>query len=173
MAETESALPPLGLWWRGNGVRHGDGALIRANSSTVAYDNAAVPVGAGKWSIDFEYTAAAEASLWVVVVRHNADKSKVGEVATSEFKLPAASEMTRRTLEIALPESVNERWLPSLRVRPPVDVDFAFLKVYETPAPPPPAGPAVTVWDGEREVACTVTVWDGEKEIPANIEIQA
>lgn len=169
----DSVLPVFGEWWRSNGTKDGDGALIKAGSSSTLFDQFALPRRSGKWTVEYEYSADAEAEVWVVINRYSDANVKIGEGTIFDRRLPAAQN-SRVVIDFDLPAKVDAKWLPSVMVRPGgSDVKFSWMKVYETPPPPPPAGPAVTVWDRGREVACTVTVWDGEKEIPASIEIQA
>ena len=165
----DSRLPVFGDWWRGNGVRDGDGALIRAGSSTTPYDNLALPRGGGKWTVEYEYSVDAEAVVWVVINKFTAANVKLGDVAIFDRRLPAAGK-SLVTVEFELPASVTEKWLPSISVRPGADVTFHWLKVYETAAP---SGPLGYVWDGTAEIPASVTVWDGANETPATFEIQA
>lgn len=167
----DSILPAFGTWWRGNGVRDGDGALIRVGSSATPYDQYAVPRASGKWTIEYEYSADAEVVVWVIIKRFSDANANVGEAAIFDSRLPAAQN-SKIVLDFELPATVTEKWLPSVRVQSGADVKFHYLKAYETP-PPAAAGPVATVWDGAAEIAASVTVWDGAREIPAAIEIQA
>ncbi len=168
----DSVLPPLGAWWRSNGVRDGDGALIRAGSSSTLYDNYALPRGDGKWTIEYEYSADAESVVWIVINRYSDANVKLGEGAILDRRLPAAQN-SRIVLDVELPAKVDVKWLPSVVVRPGgADVKFNWVKVYKTP-PPAPQGPTTAVWNGTDELGASVTVWDGTAEIPATIEIQA
>lgn len=165
----DSVLPSFGAWWRGNGVRDGDGALIRVGSSSTPYDQYAAPRGSGKWTIEYEYSAGAEAVVWIVISRFSAANVKLGEGAIFDRRLPAAQN-SKIVLDFELPATVTDKWLPSVRVREGADVKFHYLKAYETPTP---AGPVATVWTGAEEAAATVTVWDGANEISATLESQA
>jgi hypothetical protein len=167
----DSILPSFGIWWRGNGVQDGDGALIRAGSSSTLYDNYALPRDDGKWTIEYEYSADAEAVVWVVINRYSDAKVGLGEGAIYDRRLPAAQN-SRVVLDMEFPAKVDAKWLPSIMVRPGgADVKFHYVKVYKTPTQP--TGPATTVWNGTDEIGADVTVWDGTKEIPATVEIQA
>ena len=168
---TDSVLPAFSQWWRSSGVRDGDGALIRVGSSSTPYDQYAAPRASGKWTIEYEYSADAEAVVWIVINRFSAANVKLGEAAIFDRRLPAAQN-SKIVLDFDLPATVTDKWLPSIRVREGADVKFHWLKTYETPAPSP-TGPAATVWTGTEEAAATVTVWDGTREIPASLEIQA
>lgn len=168
---TDSVLPPFGEWWRSAGERDGDGALLHANSSSTLYGKYALPAGSRKWTIEYEYSADAEAVVWLVVNRYSDANVKLGEAAIHDRRLPAAQN-SRVVTDLELPAAVTDKWLPSMFVRPGADVKFNYVKVYETSAPAP-AGPAVTVWDGAAEVAASVSVWDGAREVPATLEIQA
>lgn len=165
----DSVLPAFGTWWRGNGVSDGDGALIRAGSSSTLFDRYALPAGGRKWTVEYEYSADAEAVVWVVVNRYTAANVKIGDVAIHDRRLPAAQN-ARIVIDFDLPAAVDAKWLPSIVVRESTDVKFNYVKVYETPAP---SGPTATVWTGTEEAAATVTVWDGSNEISAALEIQA
>ena len=168
----DSILPPFGAWWRGNGVRDGDGALIRAGSSSTLFDSYALAREDGKWTIEYEYSADAEAVVWIVINRYSDANVKIGEGAIFDRRLPAAQN-SRIVLDMEFPAKVDAKWLPSVVVRPPgADVKFNWIKVYKTP-PPAPAGPVTTVWNGTDEIGVAVTVWDGATEIPATVEIQA
>ena len=169
----DSILPPFGEWWRGNGERDGDGALIRAGSSSTLYDNYALARGEGKFTVEYEYSADAEAEVWVVVNRYTNANVKLGEAAIFDRRVPAAQN-SRVVIDFDLPAKVDAKWLPSIVVRPGgADVKFSWVKVYRTAAPAQPSGPAVTVWNGTDELGVDVTVWDGAAEIPTTIEIQA
>lgn len=167
---TDSVLPPFGEWWRSAGARDGDGALLHANSSSTVYDKLALPRRDGRWSVEFEYSADAEAVVWLVVNRYSDANVKMGEAAIFDRRLPAA-QSRRVVLGVELPAKVDAKWLPSIVVRPGgADVMFNWVKVYETPAQ---KGPAVSVWDGTDEIGVDVTIWDGTQELPATAEIQA
>lgn len=167
---TVSVLPPFGEWWRGNGTRDGEGALIRAGSSSTLYDRYALPRDGGKWTIEYEYSAGAEAVVWVVINRYSEANVKLGEGAIFDRRLPAAQN-SRIVLDMEFPAKVDAKWLPSVVVRPGADVKFNWVKVYKT-LPPAPAGPVTAVWNGTDEIGVAVTVWDGAKEIPTTVEIQ-
>lgn len=166
----DSVLPPFGEWWRGNGARDGDGALIKAGSSSTLFDRFALPRGGGRWTVELEYSADGESVVWLVANQYSAANAKLGEAAIFDRRLPAAQN-SHVVIDFELPAKVDARWLPSMVVRPGgSDVKFHWVKVYETPVP---SGPAVAIWDGTRELAADVTGWDGTAEISADIEIQA
>lgn len=165
----DSILPPFSQWWRGNGSPDGDGAWIRAGSSSTLFDRYALPAGGRKWTVEYEYSSDAESVVWVVVNKYTAANVKIGDVAIHDRRLPAAQN-ARVVIDFDLPATVDAKWLPSIRVRESTDVKFSYVKVYETPAP---SGPTAAVWTGADEVAASVTVWDGTREIPATLEIQA
>lgn len=164
----DSVLPAFSKWWRGNGVPDGDGALIRAGSSSTLFDQYALPAGGRKWTVEYEYSADAEAVVWVVVNKYTTANVKIGDVSIHDRRLPAAQN-ARVVIDFDLPAAVDAKWLPSIVVRESTDVRFSYVKVYETPVL---SGPAATVWDGVTEIAASVTVWDGAREIPATLEIQ-
>ena len=165
----DSVLPAFSQWWRGNGTPDGDGALIKAGSSSTLFDQYALPAGSRKWTVEYEYSADAEAVAWVVVNKYTAANVKIGDVAIHDRRLPAAQN-ARVVIDFDLPATVDAKWLPSIVVRESTDVKFNYVKVYETPVP---SGPAAAVWNGTDEVAASVTVWDGAREISASLEIQA
>lgn len=167
----DSVLPPFGEWWRGNGVKDGDGALIKAGSSSTLFDRYALPRGEGRWTLEYEYSADAEAVVWIVINRYSGANVKLGEAAILDRRLPAAQN-SRIVLDMEFPAKVDAKWLPSMVVRPGgADVKFSWVKVYKTASPP--SGPTVTVWNGTDELGVDVTIWDGAAEIPTTIEIQA
>ena len=166
---TDSVLPAFSQWWRGNGIPDGDGALIRAGYSSTLFDQYALPAGGRKWTVEYEYSADAEAVVWFVVNKYTATNVKIGDVAIHDRRLPAAQN-ARVVIDFDLPAAVDAKWLPSIIVRESTDVKFNYVKVYETPVP---SGPPATVWNGDNEVAASVTVWDGTREIPATLEMQA
>ena len=165
----DSVLPAFSQWWRGNGSPDGDGALIRAGSSSTLFDQYALPAGSRKWTVEYEYSISAEAVVWVVVNKYTAANVKVGDVAIHDRRLPAAQN-ARVVIDLELPAAIEAKWLPSIVVRESTDVKFSYVKVYETPVP---SGPTATVWNGTDEIGADVTVWDGEKEVPVTVEIQA
>ena len=168
----DSVLPPFGEWWRSNGVRDGDGALIRAGSSSTLFDSYAMPRDDGKWTIEYEYSADDEAIVWIVINRYSDANVKLGDGAIFDRRLQAAQN-SRIVLDMEFPAKVDAKWLPSVVVRSGgADVKFNYVKVYKT-TPPPPAGPTAAVWDGDTERPCAVTVWDGTRELPATVEIQS
>ena len=166
---TGSVLPAFSQWWRGNGSPDGDGALIRAGSSSTLYDEYALPAGGRKWTVEYEYSTDAESVVWVVVNKYTAANVKIGDVAIHDRRLPEAQN-ARVVIDFDLPATVDAKWLPSIVVRESTDVKFNYVKVYETPVP---SGPTATVWTGTEEAQATVTVWDGTREISASLEIQA
>lgn len=165
----DSVLPAFSQWWRGNGSPDGDGALIKAGSSSTLFDRYALPAGGRKWTVEYEYSADAESVVWVVVNKYTAANMKIGDVAIHDRRLPAAQN-ARVVIDFDLPAAVDAKWLPSISVRESTDVKFNYVKVYETPVP---SGPTATVWTGTEEASATVTVWDGTREISATLEIQA
>lgn len=165
----DSVLPAFSQWWRGNGTPEGDGALIRAGSSSTLFDEYALPAGGRKWTVEYEYTADADAVVWVVINKYTAENVKIGDVAIHDRRLPAAQN-ARVVIDFDLPEEIDAKWLPSIGVRESTDVTFSYVKVYETPAPGAPLG---YVWDGTSEIPVSVTVWDGATEVPATFEIQS
>lgn len=166
---TDSVLPAFSQWWRGNGSPDGDGALIKAGSSSTLFGQYALPAGGRKWTVEYEYSADAESVVWVVVNKYTAANVKIGDVAIHDRRLPAAQN-ARVVIDFDLPATVDAKWLPSIMVRESTDVKFNYVKVYETPVL---SGPAAAVWNGTDEVAASVTVWDGAREISASLEIQA
>lgn len=167
---TDSVLPSFGEWWRSDGERDGYGALLHANSSSTVYDRYALPRGDGRWTIEFEYSADAEAVVWLVVNRYSDTNVKLGEGAILDRRLLAAQN-SRVVMDVEFPAKVDAKWLPSIMVRPGgADVKFNWVKVYETPAQ---KGPAVSVWDGARELPADYSAWDGAHKVPATVDIQA
>lgn len=166
---TDSVLPAFSQWWRGNGSPDGDGARLKAGSSSTLFARYALPAGSRKWTVEYEYSADAESVVWVVVNKYTAANVKIGDVAIHDRRLPAAQN-ARVVIDFDLPAAIDAKWLPSILVRESTDVKFSYVKVYETPAP---SGPAAAVWNGTDEVAASVTVWDGTREISASLEIQA
>lgn len=160
---TDSALPPIKDWWRGDGAVDGGAVAVRAGSSTTPYDEFALPVGSRKWAVDIVYTAAADASLWLVVNQLTADNKQVGDVKSIDVQL-SAGDRTRKSVTVDIPETASAKWLPSLRVKAPTDVTFHEVKVYEADAA---SSPDAFVWDGGREVPARVTVWAGAEEVNA------
>ena len=161
-----SVLPVFGAWWRSAGTRQGDGANLPAGASTTPYDNAAVPTGSKRWSIELEYSATSPVSL---AVRHNhitAGKEVARQTEVGTHTLAVGTGVDRR-IDFELEDSPHPNWLPSLRL---IDgsASFTSVKVYETPVN---AGPPVTVWDGVKEVPASVTVWDGAKEVACTVEV--
>jgi hypothetical protein len=161
-----SVLPVFGDWWRSAGTRRGDGADIPAGASSTPYDGAAVPIGSKRWSIEFEYSAAAPVNLAIRQNHITAGKEVARQTDVTTYLLAAGTGVGRR-IDIELRDSPHPNWLPSLRL---IDgaVSFTSVKVYETPVN---AGPPVTVWDGAKEVEATVTVWDGAKEVACTVEV--
>ena len=162
----DSVLPVFGAWWRSAGTRRGDGAEIPAGASTTPYDNSAVPVGGKRWTIEFEYSAAAPVNIAIRQNHVTAGKEVARQTEVTTVLLAAGTDVDRR-IDIELGDSPHPNWLPSLRL---VDgpVNFTSIKVYETPAD---TGPKVTVWDGAEGAEATVTVWDGAKEVACTVEV--
>ena len=162
----DSVLPVFGAWWRSAGTRKGDGAELPAGASSTPYDGAAVPIGSKRWTIEFEYSAAAPVNIAIRQNHVTASKDVARQTEVTTVLLAAGTDVDRR-IDIELGDSSHPNWLPSLRL---VDgtVSFTSVKVYETPAN---AGPPVTVWDGTKEVEATVTVWDGAKEVTCTVEV--
>lgn len=167
----ESILPVFGAWWRSKGARLGDGATLPAGASATPYDGSAVESGGRRFAFEIAYTAQSATQLDLRVNWFSAEKRKVsGPFSLKSVTLPAGDGVTV-TEQMELPENPSPRWLPSIAVpAESSEVAISSLKIYEVVAP---SGPSATVWDGEREVACTVTVWDGTKELPATLEVQA
>lgn len=162
----DSVLPVFGAWWRSAGARKGNGADLPAGASSTPYDNAAVPTGGKRWSVELEYSAASPVKL---VIRHNhvtAGKEVARQTEIGTYPLDAAANADRR-IDFELSDTAQPNWLPSLRLLGG-DVSFTSVKVYETPVN---ASPPVTVWDGSKEVAATVSVWDGSKEVSCTVEV--
>lgn len=161
-----SALPVFGAWWRSSGTRTGDGAELPTGATTTPYDNFAVPVGSKRWTIEFEYSAAAPVNIAIRQNHVTAGKEVARQTEVTSVLLAAGTNVSRR-IDIELGDSPHPNWLPSLRM---VDgpVSFTSVKVYETPVA---TGPTITVWDGAKEVPTAVTVWDGTKEVACSAEV--
>ena len=169
----DSILPALGNWWWSKGKRQNDAVYLYSGASTTPYDEAAVPVGSRKFTLEITYTSGSSNQIDVRVNWFNDAKVKVaGPFDIKTFDLPSAQAGTA-LLEVELPANTSPRWLPSLLVPASAhDILVHSLKVYETLAPAP-QGPATTVWNGTDEIGVVVTVWDGANELPATVEIQA
>lgn len=151
---TESMLPPIGEWWRSRGYRQGDAVSLPPGASTTPYDLSAVPVLGRKFTFEITYSAggAARADLRVNWFSHG--QKKVG----GPFNLTSVPLDTAQnrvvTADVTLPDNPSPRWLPSIGVASDSgEMLISSLRVYETSAP---VGPAVTVWDGAREVPATI-----------------
>lgn len=169
----DSILPALGGWWWSKGKRQGTSVYLNAGTSTTPYDDAAVPVGSRKFTLEITYTSGNSNQIDARVNWFNDAKAKMaGPFDIKTFDLSPAQTGTV-LLEVELPSSTYPRWLPSLLIPASAhDILVHSLKVYETPAPAP-QGPAATVWNGTDEIGVVVTVWDGANELPAHVEIQA
>lgn len=162
----DSVLPAFGSWWQSSSRVVGDGITLPAGASSTPYDNSAVPVGSKRWSVELTYTTTAAATF---SIRHNhfgAGKSKIRQTAIDDFPLSVGRLVTRR-IDFLLSDTDQPNWLPSIAAVGG-DITIKAVSVYETPAP---AGPAVTVWDGRKEVPATITVWDGRKEVACSVEV--
>lgn len=162
----DSVLPPFGSWWQSSSRVVADGITLPAGATSTPYDNSAVPVGSKRWSIELTYTTTAAATLSIRHNHFNAGKSKIRQTAIDDFPLSVGRLVTRR-IDVLLPDTDQPNWLPSLAAVGG-DITIKAVSVYETPAP---AGPAVTVWDGRKEVPATISVWDGRKEVACTVEV--
>uniref|UniRef100_A0AAU8B0I9 Uncharacterized protein n=1 Tax=Dulem virus 38 TaxID=3145756 RepID=A0AAU8B0I9_9CAUD len=160
-----SVFPVVGAWWRQNGTRVGNGARLKAGTSTTPYDQYAQPVGGRRWTVEVEYLADDFPHLKVVANHFRGGKKVASREVASEF-LGASHSLAPHTFEITLPDGFTEAWLPSLRVG--VDTEIQAARFYETP---PRETAAVQVWEGDHIVTAHVTVWDGEKEVPARLDV--
>ena len=162
----DSVLPAFGSWWQSSSRIVADGITLPAGATSTPYDGSAVPVGSKRWSVELTYTTTAAATLSIRHNHFNAGKSKIRQTPIDNFPLSVGRSVTRR-IDFLLSDTDQPNWLPSLGA---VDGDITIkaVSVYETPAP---AGPAVTVWDGRKEVPATITVWDGRKEVACTVEV--
>lgn len=128
-----SMLPVLGTWWFSNGRRDGDGAYISVNSSTTPYDQHAIPVLQKKFRFTLNYTSGDENRLVFRASRLNDKKQNILQDIIETKRLPAG---TKRTidLDIVLPDSKYQYWLPSIQI-PSTGHDILIhsLEVYPTP----------------------------------------
>lgn len=162
----DSVLPAFGNWWQSSSRVVADGITLPAGATSTPYDNSAVPVGSKRWSVELTYTTTAAATLSIRHNHFNAGKSKIRQTAIDDFPLSVGRLVTRR-IDFLLSDTDQPNWLPSLAAVGG-DITIKAVSVYETPAP---AGPAVTVWDGRKEVPATITVWDGRKEVACSVEV--
>lgn len=162
----DSVLPAFGSWWQSSSRVVADGITLPAGATSTPYDNNAVPVGSKRWSVELTYTTTASATLSIRHNHFNAGKSKIRQTAIDDFPLSVGRLVTRR-IDFLLPDTDQPNWLPSLAAVGG-DITIKAVSVYETPAP---AGPAVTVWDGRKEVPATISVWDGRKEVACTVEV--
>lgn len=149
----ESMLPVLGEWWRSRGQRQGDGSALPPGASTTPYDLSAVPVLSRRFTFEITYSAASAAKVDLRVNWFSHAQKKIGGPFSLTSVTLGAAQGQAVTAEVVLPDNQSPRWLPSVGV--PADsgeVLISSLKVYETPT----SGPAVTVWDGAREVPATL-----------------
>lgn len=162
----DSVLPAFGSWWQSSSRVVGDGITLPAGATSTPYDSNAVPVGSKRWSVELTYTTTAAATLSIRHNHFNAGKSKIRQTAIDDFPLSVGRLVTRR-IDFLLSDTDQPNWLPSLAAVGG-DITIKAVSVYETPAP---AGPAVTVWDGRKEVPATISVWDGRKEVACSVEV--
>ena len=162
----DSVLPAFGSWWQSASRIVADGITLPAGATSTPYDGSAVPVGSKRWSVELTYTTTTAATLSIRHNHFNAGKSKIRQTAIDDFPLSAGRLVTRR-IDFLLSDTDQPNWLPSLGAVGG-DITIKAVSVYETPAP---AGPAVTVWDGSKEVPATITVWDGRKEVACSVEV--
>lgn len=162
----DSVLPAFGSWWQSSSRVVADGVTLPAGATSTPYDGSAVPVGSKRWSVELTYTTTAAATLSIRHNHFNAGKSKIRQTPIGDFPLSVGRLVTRR-IDFLLSDTDQPNWLPSLAAVGG-DITIKAVSVYETPAP---AGPAVTVWDGRKEVPATITVWDGRKEVACTVEV--
>lgn len=162
----DSVIPAFGSWWQSASRIVEDGITLPAGATSTPYDGSAVPVGSKRWSVELTYTTTAAATLSIRHNHFNAAKSKIRQTPIDDFPLSAGRLVTRR-IDFLLSDTDQPNWLPSLAAVGG-DITIKAVSVYETPAP---AGPAVTVWDGRKEVPATITVWDGRKEVACSVEV--
>jgi hypothetical protein len=162
----DSVLPAFGSWWQSSSRIVADGIMLPAGATSTPYDNSAVPVGSKRWSVELTYTTTAAATLSIRHNHFNASKSKIRQTVIDDFPLSVGRLVTRR-IDFLLSDTDQPNWLPSLAAVGG-DITIKAVSVYETPAP---AGPAVTVWYGRKEVPATITVWDGRKEVACSVEV--
>ena len=151
----DSVLPAFGSWWQSSSRIVADGITLPAGATSTPYDGSAVPVGSKRWSVELTYTTTAAATLSIRHNHFNAGKSKIRQTAIDDFPLSVGRLVTRR-IDFLLSDTVGG------------DITIKAVSVYETPAP---TGPAVTVWDGRKEVPATISVWDGRKEVGCTVEV--
>lgn len=162
----DSVLPAFGSWWQSSSRIVADGITLPAGATSTPYDSNAVPVGSKRWSVELTYTTTAAATLSIRHNHFNAGKSKIRQTSIDDFPLSVGRLVTRR-IDFVLTDTEQPNWLPSLAAVGG-DITIKAVSVYETPAP---AGPAVTVWDGRKEVPATISVWDGRKEVACTVEV--
>lgn len=162
----DSVLPAFRSWWQSSSRVVEDGITLPAGSSSTPYDSNAVPVGSKRWSVELTYTTTTAATLSIRHNHFNTGKSRVMQTTIDDFPLSVGRLVTRR-IDFLLSDTNQPNWLPSLGAARG-DITIKAISVYETPAP---AGPAVTVWDGNKEVPATITVWDGRKEVACSVEV--
>lgn len=162
----DSVLPAFERWWQSSSRVVADGITLPAGATSTPYDGSAVPVGSKRWSVELTYTTTAAATLSIRHNHFNAGKSKIRQTAIDDFPLSVGRLVTRR-IDFLLSDTDQPNWLPSFAAVGG-DITIKAVSVYETPAP---AGPAVTVWDGRKEVPATITVWDGRKEVACSVEV--
>lgn len=157
----DSIIPALEAWWRSKGQRRDAGVFLPAGASTTPYDGSAVPAGSRRFTFEIAYSADVGSQLDLRVNWFSEAKKKISGPFDLKSVPLAVGQGATVAAVVELPANPSPLWLPSISVPAAAsDVLISSLKVYETPVPPAPTGPSVTVWDGA-------------KEIPVSIEIQA
>ena len=132
-----SVFPVIGAWWGGNGVRIGDGRLIRKGSSSTPFENAAYTVGDRKWTVEITYTSAnsdtqiAMRANWFQANKQKTDKQDF----ITTWNIRAGSNAAVK-FEFELPTNTYKMWTPSIAVPGTAqDITIHNFNVYETPKP--------------------------------------
>lgn len=146
----ESLLPALSGWRLWKASKRGDGAYINIGGRATPPSGDALPVGGGKFTLDFVYTSGDSNVITVSINRYNASNQQQNvPTVRAPFNL-AAGRQAPATLELELPPSPHPKWLPSLAVNANGhDILIHSLKVYATPEAAPAGPTSVFTWPGQ------------------------
>lgn len=146
----ESLLPVLGKWRLWKASKRGDGAYMNIGGRATPPSDSALPVGGGKFTLDFVYTSGDPNKIAVSINRYDASgRQQNVPTVSAPFNL-AAGRQAPATLELELPPSPHPKWLPSIHVNSDGhDILIHSMKAYATPAAAPVGPTSVFTWPGQ------------------------
>lgn len=144
----DSVFPPVRAWWLSRGSRRVNGIYVPANSSASPTDTSAQPRGAGKYTIDLTYTSGVNV-MAISIVWYDAEGNRRAVSGMPTLIGIPAGERAPLRLDVELPPSQWDKWVPVLEVPAKGGHDILIHAANIYPTQPPEPETSVFTWPGK------------------------